>query len=396
MEKRKFTVIKGGKKPVRTSRRFVSAYATDTRLMGVVGIAIHWRIDSHEGPQDHYQLFYYDTDEYGLETYRSHAGAPGEELHVLEKTMFGGLGGAKVQLTEKEARFLLQKFAAENPKKKQVLPEPQGEYAFILQEPVHMTKEEQRLAFEKVCTPILSTQQLIHYFLMRLFGWDWEGAAFLASPEMELPKLVPGGKATFCKNTVEPYINEDGKTSYLCETLIETANRYHILVLELTVKDGLVTSLEKRSGFQVTPAEAAMQLNRPEFITVYEILAAPEEFDPRLAPLMVGTLQTAHEAGRLHIEFNPTNDHVNRKTFRLNEDIHALIYVSDFGQLILGAYSLDEIREAERKLKNSSLSSLLLATARFEFKEPILYEFINSGFDDFGEFLRSLQPQSPI
>ena len=27
------------------------------------------------------------------------------------------------------------------------------------------------------------------------------------------------------------------------------------------------------------------------------------------------------------------------------------------------------------------------------FKEPILYEFINSGFDDFGEFLRSLQPQ---
>ena len=73
-----------------------------------------------------------------------------------------------------------------------------------------------------------------------------------------------------------------------------------------------------------------------------------------------------------------------------------MIYVSDFGQLILGAYSLDEIREAERKLKNSSLSSLLLATARFEFKEPILYEFINSGFDDFGEFLRSLQPQSPI
>ena len=124
MNKRKFTVIKGGISEHKNIRRFVSAYATDTRLMGVVGVAIHWRVDGDEGPQDHYQFFYYDAEEWGLETYRDHKGAPGEELDILERTLFGGLGGAKIHLTEKEARWLIQKFAAENPKKKQVLPDP--------------------------------------------------------------------------------------------------------------------------------------------------------------------------------------------------------------------------------------------------------------------------------
>jgi hypothetical protein len=34
---------------------------------------------------------------------------------------------------------------------------------------------------------------------------------------------------------------------------------------------------------------------------------------------------------------------------------------------------------------------VLLASAKYEFKEPVLYEFIQSEFDDFAEFLETLK-----
>ena len=41
----------------------------------------------------------------------------------------------------------------------------------------------------------------------------------------------------------------------------------------------------------------------------------------------------------------------------------------------------------ENKLKASPLAPFLMITAKYEFKEPVLFEFIQSGFEDFDEFL---------
>jgi len=98
-------------------------------------------------------------------------------------------------------------------------------------------------------------------------------------------------------------------------------------------------------------------------------------------------MQTIHENGRLYLEFNKNNDHVNKKIFRLNEDIHGLYFATDFGQLIIATYSLSEIHEIEKTLSKSEISTCIIPTAKYEFKEPILYEFIQSDFDDFSDFL---------
>ena len=72
MNHSKFTVIKGGSEPDFGTRRFLSAYITDTRLMGVVGLQIHWERLEDGGAADFYQLFYYDAEEYGLDSYKSY------------------------------------------------------------------------------------------------------------------------------------------------------------------------------------------------------------------------------------------------------------------------------------------------------------------------------------
>ncbi|MBP6492142.1 MAG: hypothetical protein KA282_04125 [Clostridia bacterium] len=392
MTERKFTVIKGGAGVAVNSqrRKFISAFITDTRLMGVIGLYVQWELfttDSiSESASDFHQFFYFDAEEYGFETYKSLLGSDSETLTITEQALIGGLGGSKVNVSEREATFLVQKYAMMNQALDIPYPDERSEYDFLLEEPVLLSESENEALIDKLCTPITSDYQLINYFLMRVFGRDFEAAEYLAAEDLKYDELPEEIGATLCKNSIEEFFDESG-CSYLCESLIEFDGKYKLVISEINLEEGRVSHTKKRSSFFVTAAEAAMMLNHPEFITVYEILTEPEDFSKRFADLPANSMQTVHDNGRLYLEFNKNNDHVNRKIFRLNEDIHGLYYATDFGQLIIAAYSLNEIHEIEKTLNKSDVSSCIIPTAKYEFKEPILYEFIQSDFDDFSDFL---------
>lgn len=388
MTERKFTVIKGGAAAAlsNNSRSFLSGFITDTRLMGVVGLYIHWELSNTEFASDFHQFFYFDAEEYGFETYKSLLGSDPEALAITEQALIGGLGGNKVNVNEREATYLVQKYVAMNEELSLPLPDGKNEFEFLLDEPITLSESENEVLIDKLSTPIVSEYQLINYFLMRVFGRDFEAAAYLATNDFSLNILPEDQGATLCKNSVEEFFDENG-CSYLCESLIEYDGKYKLVVSEIYLSEGKVSGTKKRSSFFVTSAEAAMMLNHPEFITVYEILTEMEDFLKRFTSLSANSMQTLHENGRLYLEFNKNNDHVNRKVFRLNEDIHGLYYATDFGQLIIAAYSLSEIHEIEKSLSKSEVCTCIIPTAKYEFKEPILYEFIQSDFDDFSDFL---------
>lgn len=388
MTERNFTVIKGGAAAAISNNRrnFKSAFITDTRLMGVVGLYIHWELTNTEFASDFHQFFYFDAEEYGFETYKSLLGSDPEALTMTEQALIGGLGGNKVNVNEREALHLIQKYVQMNEKLGIPLPELKSEYEFLLEESVVLSEKENEILINKLCTPIASEYQLINYYLMRVFGRDFEAGAYLVAFDLPMEEFAEESGATLCKNSIEEFFDENG-CSYLCESLIEFDGKYKLVISEINLLEGKVSGMKKRSSFYVTPAEAAMMLNHPEFITVYEILSETEEFLKLFTGYTSNSMQTLHENGRLYLEFNKNNDHVNRKVFRLNEDIHGLYYATDFGQLIIAAYSLSEIHEIEKSLSKSDVNTCIIPTAKYEFKEPILYEFIQSDFDDFSDFL---------
>ena len=388
MADRKFTVIKGGLSSPHESdqKTFISAFATDTRLMGVVGLYIHWEMEIGRLHSDFHQFFYFDAEEYGFETYRSIVGNDAAEITFIEQALMGGLGGSKVDLSHKEACLLVQQYAKMNRQLDLPLPEGRREYQFLLDADIEMTPEEEYELFAKQCALIVSEYQAVNYFLMRAFSKDYDAAGFLR--EGDFPLNILGGMpaATLCKNTINPCQNETGR-SYVCESLIEFDTSYLLVLSELTVEARKVTSFEKRSSMQVSAAEAAMMLSRPEFITVYEILSSQDDFDSHLADFTASTLLTLHDNGRLFLSFHKNNNHVDKQIFRLNEDVFGLYFVTDFGQLIIAAYSMQGIHSLEKELRKSTVSKYLLPISKYEFKEPVLYEFIQSDFEDFEEFI---------
>ena len=396
MTKPKLTVIEGGlaasidKRP----KYFLSAYVTDTRLMGVLAVHACWKIPYGDELSDFHQFFYIDCEEMGLETYKSFLVSDPSEIEMAEQALVGGLGASKIEISERQLMGLLTEYRLFNENHKLPLPEKYEEYRFLIEPETILTPEESHILMKLICGEIRSDYQTINYFLMRCFGRDYTGAAYLSEGKFPLDLYDNYRQATFCKNVIDKdasYV--DGATAYMCESLIEMNNCYETVISRVVVRDLKIVDFEHCSGFAVSSAEAAMMLSKPEFVTVYEVLLSEQDMDENIGELTItlNTVMSVHDNGRLFMAFKPSNSHVDSRIFRLSNDVRGIYFLTDYGQLIMAAYSLIEIQTLERKLAACPLAPFLMATAKYEFKEPVLFEFINSDFEDFEDFLEAIK-----
>lgn len=405
MLKHNFTIIDGGLKlpPGIDNRRFISAYATDTRLMGVVGLYMCWEITKYGIPEKYHHFFYLESEESGLESCVSVYGDNIDELRAAEVSLIGGLGGKKIELTERECMCLLSEFADINRRLKLPLPDNHQEYAFLILPLDEFSKSERNAVMSKVCTELKNYYQLVHYFLMRVFGKDFTAAEYLTDDETKLSGSVDTrlfsdiGISTLYKNTID--IDFTAKQNvFMCESLIGTPNGYMLSVTEVTCSDAdennrnmKIIGFRRISLFNISPVETAMQIARNEYVTVYDLFIEPEQFEMYADYLLDSATVSEHENGTLYIIYHKHNDHVQRRVFMLNEDVAGIIYVGDSGQMLAAAYDTAAIAKLEAKILQSSLKGYVLPTAKYEFKESVIHDFIASDITDFNEFIEYIK-----
>jgi hypothetical protein len=393
-----------------TEREFVSAYATNSRLMGVFVVYIEWEQKAAPGrgagpspsgasgpgdpgdpggpgdPCTLRQFFYIETTEVGIESYRSVWGEDETKLTEAEQSMTGGLGAEKVSLTEREARLLIREYAGYNKRFGERLPEGEMEYGFLLNEPVDEPGSvEWETLFARICIAPENDYELINYFLMRYFAADGDAVRYLSARGRSDGSLPEPWRApdTLCLNKIRPHRDGEGRQSYICESLIENNFGHQIVVSEIGVLGGKVSQFGIINDFAISGVETAMKLERPEFITVYEIFSDPEKAMEHLDARYLAAMQRDTDVGRLYLRFHDNNDHMKRSVYRMNDDVKGMIYVTDDAQLILAAYSLSLIHRLEREAQNWPFCRQLLPVAKYEFKEDIFYDFVSSGTGDF-------------
>lgn len=397
MNKPKLTVIKGGLSAEPRKKIFVSSYVTNTRLMGVLVVYAHWQVESSCSDvilPDIHQFFYIDCEEAGLETYQSISGNDIEQISMTEQALIGGLGAVKIKLTEKSFRQLMCEYRRFNTSHKLPLPENYSEYSFIFEDDIELSPQDRKRLMSMICTDIVSDYQAVNYFLMRCFGGDHTAAAYLASGDFPLDVYDDYKQTTFCKNVIDREKTfDDGAVSYICESLVERNGQYETVISKVAVKDLRIVDFCHCSGFRVSSAEAAMMLAKPEYVTVYEVLLSDEDIDNNIGELSfdLNTIMSVHDNGQLFMSFKKNNDHVNNRVFCLSNDVSGVYFLTDFGQLIVAAYTIPDIHALEVNLKNSLLAPFLIPSGKYEFKEPVLFEFIQSDFDDFDDFLEIIK-----
>ncbi len=398
MSKPKLTVIEGGIPYLIKNRQklLISAYVTNTRLMGVLALYAHWRIEDTDEMLDFHQFFYIDCEESGLETYTGILGSDRSEIDAAEQALVGGLGAIKIEITYPQLSGILTFYRMFNESHNLPLPKGESEYGFLLDPGTILNPDEHTEVMRLICGEITSDYQAVNYFLMRCFGQDHRAAAFLSAGDFDLDIYANYKGATFCKNTIDKdRVYDDGATAYLCESLVERQGNYEIIISRVIVKALKIVGLSHCSGFPVSAAEAAMMLAKAEFVTVYEVLLSDEDIENNIGELTINfnTIMSVQENGRLFMAFKKNNDHVNSRIFRLSNDVKGIYYLTDYGQLIVAAYTLQEIRYLENKLKASPLAPFLIPTAKYEFKEPVLFEFMQSDFEDFDDFLNFIRDE---
>ena len=411
--KPQFTVIKGGKEAPSASSgySFVYGIMTDTRLMGVTGLELVWDVYKDGKMQKLNQIFYLDAEEYGIESYIEGFGYNPPEIITERERLFSALGGRPVPVREKEARFLIQTHLNINKKHNQELPDGREKYAYLLKPQQTLTPEEYFSLYDRMCAVPHTSEYTINHCIMRSVSGDIRGASYLAAdahfpegtevtpdmiPEFKLTGIFSDQPATLCRNTIEAHGDPDDNI-YMCESLIEYKNNYRLMTSEIHLTEDLskVISADKISDFKITNTEAAMLMNRSEFITVYEVMSDDPEFQDVFRNFTLPFTETVYDAGRLYIDFNDTNSHVGRPIYRINDDIHAMFYLSDAGELLIMAYDPVTVQRAEFNLALSIYPFPMALNMKYEFKEPVLYEFINSGFDSFADFVRFISGTDP-
>ncbi len=352
--------------------------------MGAMGMYIHWRASENDEVLDFHQFFYFETEEVGLESYLGLWSNDALEVTMLEQENIGGLGGKKVPLTLLEARHILQEFCSFNQRHQIPLPDKKEEYLSLLAglEPLSPAAEED--LFAKQCTPLHSEYALAHYFLMRCFGKDLKAAAYLSSLEPLEDPFPTLGMASMVRNS----IHQD-RGYFLCDSLLELEDSYQVVISEIRIVDMKVERCVCTSRMKISSQEAALILARTEFISVYQLPENP--YGEVSLTLDFDTTSEVYDSGKLFFTFYEDNSHVEAPLFYLSGDVYGVHFLSNAGQLLVMSYSEETILQMERSLATSALGRYLVLTGRYQFPKPILYDFIESGCEDFNEFVDWLE-----
>ena len=390
MKKNKYKIIKGHQNHKMADKHYINGFITNTRLMGVIAMGLHWKENNNEI----HQFFHFDAEEYGFDNFESITNGTEIEIENAKAAMSGGLGGEDIEITEKEAKYIFNHYFEINQKNGIEIPKGLKDYAFMIKDKVELNDADKKTVMNKICEEIISDFQLINYFVMRGYGLDKIGTNQLTDRiEFDIFNIIR--PATLLRNEIE--IIKTNK--YHCKALIENNGIHRIDILEIEIDDDKKNKLKignakKIDEMNISDIETSFLLNKAEYITAYNI-SNTELFTELFSNNMTHALMNSHENGDMYIEFNKNNNHVKEQIYMLNGDIRGCYFITEADQLIVSSYSEEIITTIESEIENSNTNIYLELIDKLSFDKSVLYSYINSGYSNFFEFLSDCEGKRP-
>ena len=354
------------------------AKVTNSRLMGSMGLLICWS----EGEDNIYQYFLLDAEGLGIADYISLKNPSKDEVYMEEQRLMGGLGSDTITISEEEALFLVKHFGRKTIEWEKELPGVVDEYIEII------NNYETNLSIEDlypiICKDVKEEIEFINYMTMRFIGWDRECLRYFSGSEEISNMHITSINGTLLKNTVT--CKGDGK--FVSEALYEDEDGYYICKIafniikeanKFKISSMLVTDKEAMYDFEVFD-----EISKEEFLAIYNILDI-DKFIDKFYIDNPFTLKSEMDEGILFTRFNFNNNHVKEKVYVINNDIKAVYYQMG-NEFFVGTYNQRD-RMYINKILQNNYKEFLDMKDEYYFEENALYDFAESGSNDFEDFL---------
>lgn len=367
---------------------FRSAYVTDTRLMGVLSIGITWDLPDNKFKKQFHQFFYIDVEDYGLERYDSLLGEENDLYYDIQRTYVGGLGARLVEISLREAMWLLQKYSNRALNNGHKIPDPLEEYIDLLRPTVIFTDPEMYILDSKQCTPVSTPYEAINYFVMRMFAKDIEAAAVLSTnPDISdaFPRIP---RSVLYNNKIAPLDDAD---SFSCESLIEAKDVYYLTVCHIQMDQLRVKKIKRISAFPISTVEAAVMLRRTEHISVMTVDEEFKKFNQNSTFMLNWSTQRRESEGTLFILYKPDNSHVNSENYSMLNDFYGTYYYNGKDELVLMAPSDEYLGLLEHDIFNSKFGRHAQLIHKEIYANPLLYDYILSNESHFMEYAENIK-----
>ncbi|MCI5698017.1 MAG: hypothetical protein PUG43_00560 [Clostridiales bacterium] len=386
------TVLAGGSRESdkTSSRIFRSAYVTDTRLMGVLSIGITWDLPDNKFKKRMHQFFYIDVEEYGLERYEMILGDNEDLYDDVQRTFVGGLGARLVEISLREAMWLMQKYADRALANNHFIPEPVSEYSCLLKPAVIFSEPEMYILDSKQCTPVSTPYESTNYYLMRTFAKDLEAAAVLATgpdisdPFPQLPVSV------LYKNKITA-LDEAGLFS--CECLVEAGDRYYMAVCRVQMEHLRVGAVSGISAFPISTMEAACLLSRTEHISVMHVDDEFKYFNQNSTFMLNWSTVRREGSGVLFVLYKPNNSHVNSPNYSILNDFYGIYYYNGKDELVIMGSSEEYLGLLEHDIFNSAFGKHASLIHKEIYTEPLIYDFVLSDETHFLDYAKKVREE---
>lgn len=374
---------------IKTSKlKFTGAKATNTRLMGVVGLIAYWR---DEAEREIAQIFHLDYEVYGIDGFY-HLIEPDEAtLNELILGVTGGLGGTFVDIDFNAFVYLVK--SAYHVDMNSIEAHVDFDRYMETFDAWQITLNEIEIIelHKRLAPPIDGPYVAINYMMMRLVGKDHEGTKSLWYEKPLEPTHDVEAPYTLIKNTSTLIENDDSLgtvISYRVESLIDFEHKYQLMVFEINLEKhtNKIIRVTYKEKLTISSIEASFNLNKPEHLIVTTI--KDSFFERRFAKNNPEMMKQTYAQGQLYIEFNPDNNHVTQNPYYLNGDIFALYFFTNSGQLIIASFLKETLDVIDALLlEENAYEKSLQFICELKTDDPILFSFINSQFDNIFDFL---------
>lgn len=387
---------------------FESCRAVCTRLMGVVALKVTWRSKT-DRRERMYQVIHLDYSEYGIDEYQEFICTPGsadftekrEEMNSLWNHFVSVMGGKVDGIDEACMLRLIEDalpLASEDIRREYDNEENRSFRAYarmrlgLMQNALNCrgitsadcsTKD----AIETTSPLKLSTYETINYFIMRMVDCDFAAASYLSSMSMDglhSCDLTGPGVQTLVKCNIDKSDRRQDVPAdrfsfpFRCKLTTLAADGYYHYTLVIWLngnnraKNPVVTDIKVGSVIKLSDYEAALQISRPEFLTVFDCKDDMiRGFDPKYIGMFTNSTQMAVPNGWLYTAYKGDNSHVDTSSYRLNDDVYGFALLSIAGELVLMSNDLRYISMLDDATIFSMYSPFISTKGRYRLDTPV-------------------------